>query len=385
MMKYIKADKFFYPYELKGPGYLELKGGKFGRYLASIPEDSTAEIIDYSGYAISPGLVDTHIHGFAGVDIMDNDIEGVLADMSLGLLETGVTSFLATTLTGDHDLLKEVSENLGKNYKRAQGAKIQGIYFEGPYFTEEYKGAQNPTYFSDPSIEEFKLWQEASGGIIKKIALAPERRGVEEFINQVTSEGVVVALGHSNATLEDASQAVEAGASVWVHAYNAMRGLNHRELGMVGSMFELPHTYAELICDGHHVHPKACHILMEQKGHEHVALITDCMSAGGQADGDYKLGEFDVVVQEGVARLKDGGNLAGSILQLKDALKNVVDWGLASPEEAVRMATLIPALSSKIDDKCGRLKEGRDADFIVLDDKMNLVSTWVDGLCRYER
>ncbi|WEV45857.1 N-acetylglucosamine-6-phosphate deacetylase [Streptococcaceae bacterium ESL0687] len=385
MMKYIKADRFFYPYEVKGPGYLEITGKKFGSYVTDVPEGLEAEIVDYSGYSISPGLVDTHIHGFAGVDIMDNNIEGVLGDMSLGLLETGVTSFLATTLTGDHALLKEVAENLGKNYKKAQGAKIQGIYFEGPYFTEEYKGAQNPRYFSDPSVEEFRLWQEASGGIIKKIALAPERDGVEDFVNKISRDGVAVALGHSNGTLEDATRAVEAGASVWVHAYNGMRGLSHREVGMVGSMFELPHTYAELICDGHHVHPKACDILIKQKGHEHVALITDCMRAGGQADGDYKLGEFDVIVKDGTARLKDGGNLAGSILQLKDALKNVVAWGLASPEEAIRMATLIPALSSKIDDKCGRLKEGRDADFIVLDEKMDLVSTWIDGVCRYKR
>lgn len=384
-MKYIKADRFFYPYEVKGPGYLEITGKKFGSYVTDVPEGLEAEIVDYSGYSISPGLVDTHIHGFAGVDIMDNNIEGVLGDMSLGLLETGVTSFLATTLTGDHALLKEVAENLGKNYKKAQGAKIQGIYFEGPYFTEEYKGAQNPRYFSDPSVEEFRLWQEASGGIIKKIALAPERDGVEDFVNKISRDGVAVALGHSNGTLEDATRAVEAGASVWVHAYNGMRGLSHREVGMVGSMFELPHTYAELICDGHHVHPKACDILIKQKGHEHVALITDCMRAGGQADGDYKLGEFDVIVKDGTARLKDGGNLAGSILQLKDALKNVVAWGLASPEEAIRMATLIPALSSKIDDKCGRLKEGRDADFIVLDEKMDLVSTWIDGVCRYKR
>lgn len=201
----------------------------------------------------------------------------------------------------------------------------------------------------------------------------------------MTDEGVVVALGHSNGTLEEATKAVQAGASVWVHAYNGMRGLTHREVGMVGSMFELPHTYAELICDGHHVHPKACDILIKQKGHDHVAMITDCMRAGGQPDGDYMLGEFPVIVENGTARLKDGGNLAGSILRLKDGIKNVVEWGLASPEEAVMMASLIPAISCKIDDKCGKIKVGRDADFIVLDNDLELVSTWVDGVKRFEK
>lgn len=383
MTTYIKADKFFYPFETKVGGYLEIKDGKFGNHVSDIPAD--AEVVDYSGHTIAPGLVDTHIHGFAGVDVMDNDIDGVLTKMSEGLLATGVTSFLPTTLTGNHELLKEVSKGLGDNYKEAKGAKIQGIYFEGPYFTEEYKGAQNPIYFSNPSVDEFHEWQEAAGGLIKKIALAPERDGVEEFVNTVTDEGVVVALGHSNGTLEEATKAVQAGASVWVHAYNGMRGLTHREVGMVGSMFELPHTYAELICDGHHVHPKACDILIKQKGHDHVAMITDCMRAGGQPDGDYMLGEFPVIVENGTARLKDGGNLAGSILRLKDGIKNIVEWGLASPEEAVMMASLIPAISCKIDDKCGKIKAGRDADFIVLDNDLELVSTWVDGVKRFEK
>ena len=125
-------------------------------------------------------------------------------------------------------------------------------------------------------------------------------------------------------------------------AYNGMRGLTHREPGMVGAVYNLPNTYAELICDGHHVSPVACDILMQQKGHDHVAMITDCMRAGGSADGDYMLGEFPVIVQNGTARLKESGNLAGSILKLKDGLKNVVAWGIASPAEAIHMATYVP-------------------------------------------
>lgn len=382
MPKYIKADQFFYPHGVRCGGYLELVDGKFGKHVEEVPEG--AEVVDYSGYSIAPGLVDTHIHGFGGVDVMDNNIEGTLHTMSEGLLSTGVTSFLPTTLTSSYDQLLAVTENIGARYQEATGAKIRGIYFEGPYFTEKYKGAQNPAYMKDPRMDEFRAWQKASNGLLNKIALAPEREGVEDFVRTIAGEGVTVALGHSNATFDEAKKAVDAGASVWVHAYNGMRGLTHRELGMVGAMYELPHTYAELICDGHHVDPKACDILLKQKGVENIALITDCMTAGGLQDGDYMLGEFPVVVANGTARLKSTGNLAGSILKLKDGLKNVVKWGIASPYEAVMMASLNAAKSVHIDDVCGQIREGYDADFIVLDKDLELVATYLDGEKRYQ-
>ncbi|MFC0361191.1 N-acetylglucosamine-6-phosphate deacetylase [Enterococcus canintestini] len=381
MRTFIYADKFFLNSDTKPAGYLEIINGKFGNYYTELPEKD-ANVVDHSGQWIAPGLVDTHIHGYKNQDVMDNNAEG-LKIMSEGLLECGVTSYLPTTLTSTKELLKDVAKTIGDTYQEIKGAKIQGIYFEGPFFTEEHKGAQNPSYFGDPDIDTFHEWQEASGGLIKKIALAPERKGVKEFVNQVTQEGVVVALGHSNATLEEATEAVEAGASVFVHAYNGMRGLNHREPGMVGALLSLQHVFSELICDGHHVHPQAAEILMEKAGHDHVALITDCMMAGGMPDGDYVLGEFPVVVKDGTARMKEG-NLAGSILKLKEAIKNVVDWEIATPEEAIMMATWVPAVSCKIDDKCGLIRNGRDADFIVLNPDMTLAATYLDGEKRYE-
>lgn len=381
MKTYIYADKFFYTSGVKGPGYLDITDGVFGEFTKEAPEAGAA-VIDQSGKWIAPGLVDTHIHGFQNHDVMDNDAEGIKA-MSEGLLSCGVTSFLPTTLTSTRERLRDVSETIGKVYQDVKGAKIQGIYFEGPFFTEEHKGAQNPSYFSDPSVEVFNEWQKASGGIIKKIALAPERDGVEEFVKAVTDEGVVVSLGHSSATLEEAQKAVEAGASVFVHAFNGMRGLNHREPGMVGALLSLQHVFSELICDGHHVHPDAAGILMDKAGHDHVALITDCMMAGGMPDGDYMLGEFPVVVKEGTARL-ESGNLAGSILRLKEAIKNVVDWDLATPEQAVMMGSYVPAVSCKIDDQCGMIKAGRAADFIVLTPDMELTATYLDGVERYQ-
>lgn len=225
---------------------MEVKEGKFGAIVDEV--HAGADVEDYSGKWVAPGLVDTHIHGFMNHDVMDNDAEGIKA-MSEGLLSCGVTSFLPTTLTSSKERLRDVAETVGKVKDEVTGAKIQGIYFEGPFFTEEHKGAQNPIYFGDPDIDTFHEWQEASGGIIKKIALAPEREGVSEFVSQVTEEGVVVALGHSNGTLQEAQTAVEAGASVFVHAFNGMRGLNHREPGMVGALLSLKEVFSELICD----------------------------------------------------------------------------------------------------------------------------------------
>ncbi|WML30365.1 N-acetylglucosamine-6-phosphate deacetylase [Neobacillus sp. OS1-32] len=380
MRYFVYADKFFLKNAVEDAGYLEIVAGKFGSYSKTLPVDH-AEVIDCKGKWIAPGLVDTHIHGLLNHDVMDNDFEGIKA-ISEGLLSCGVTSFLPTTLTAPVDLLNKVIETIGKHYQEVQGAKIQGIYLEGPFFTEEHKGAQNPDYFSDPDLRAFEKWQQLSGGIIKKIALAPERKGAAEFVKNVTEQGVVVALGHSNASFEQAKEVVESGASVFVHTYNGMSPLTSRELGMVGAAMTLEKVFAELICDGHHVHPLAAKILMDVRGRDRVAMITDCMRAGAMPDGAYTLGEFPVIVKDGKATIENG-SLAGSVLKLKEALKNVVDWGIATPEEAVMMTTIVPAASCHIDDVCGSIAPGREADFIVLTDKMELEATYLNGVCRY--
>ena len=379
MTKYIHADRFFLPYGVEQGGYLEITSeGKFGDW---VKEEPKGEILDYTGSWIAPGLFDTHIHGFAGADVMDNDPEG-LRKMSEGLLSCGVTSFLATTLTADHDLLTKVAATVADTMGTEKGAKIQGIYFEGPYFTEKYKGAQNPKYLGAPDIEEFNKWQEAAKGNIRKIALAPEYETSPDFIKTVTEQGVVVSLGHSDGTLDDAKKAVENGASVFVHVFNGMRGLNHREPGMAGAAMSLDKTYGELICDGHHVHPHACQILVDTKGTDHVALISDCMRAGGMKDGHYMLGELPVTVKDGTARL-EAGNLAGSILKLKDGVKNIIDWNIATAEEALKMASYVPAKSMNLDKVCGQIRKGADADFIVLSPEMKLKETYLNGESRY--
>ena len=377
---YVYADRIILADEVLENAYLEIMDGKFG--YASIEKPLLGEIIDYTGKTIAPGLVDTHIHGFHGADVMDNDFKSVKT-MSKGLVTTGVTSFLPTTLTSAADLLEEVAAKIGAHYQEVEGARILGIFFEGPWFTEEHKGAQNPAYMGDPDLKQFKKWQAASNGLIKKIAIAPERDGAAEFTRMVTASGVQVALGHSSATYEEALEVVDAGASTFVHTYNGMSGLLHRAPGMVGAAMASD-AYAEVICDGLHVHPGAAKALIKAKGWEKTILITDSMSAGGMPEGEYKLGEFPVIVKDGAARLISG-NLAGSVLDLMTAVKNVVNWGIAPLEIAVRMATQVPAESIGVGDQVGTIEAGRVADFIVIDENLDLQATYMAGQAVYER
>lgn len=360
--------------------YLEIKDdGTFGSILEEKPEGT---IIDYSAYHLAPGLVDTHIHGYASHDVMDNDFEGIKV-ISEGLLSCGVTSWLPTTLTDSVENLDAVCETIGQHAGQETGAKIQGIFLEGPFFTEKYKGAQNPKYMSDPSIEKLDKWHRLSQGLVNKIAIAPERQGVKEFIEFANSKDIRTALAHSDATYQQAKEAVDAGANIFVHVYNGMSGLHHREPGMVGAALNLKDVYAEMICDGHHVHPAAAEVVIKARGPEETVLITDCMRAGGMGEGLSRLGEFEVVVKDGTARLKDSGSLAGSILELIEAVQNVLAWGLVSLLDALRMASLAPAKSVGIDHICGLIAEGRAADLIVVDDEGHLIATYLDGQKRF--
>lgn len=381
MKYYVYAKQIVLDDQVIDKAYLTIEDGKFGPILMEEPQD--APIKDYSQSIVAPGLVDTHIHGYKSHDVMDNDFEGIKV-ISEGLLSCGVTSWLPTTLTSSAELLNDVCETIGNHYQEVTGAKIRGIFLEGPFFTEKYKGAQNPKYMSDPSVDKLAKWHELSHGLVNKIAIAPERKGVKEFIEFAKSKGVYTALAHSDATYEEAAAAVEAGANIFVHIYNGMSGLHHRKPGMVGAALSLDKVFAEMICDGHHVHPAAARVVTRARGPKETVLITDCMRAGGMGEGQSRLGEFEVVVKDGTARLKDTGNLAGSILELKQGVKNVVDWGLVSPAEALRMASLTPAQSVGIESVCGRIAPGYEADFIVVSDQLELEATYLDGKLRYQ-
>jgi N-acetylglucosamine-6-phosphate deacetylase len=322
-----------------------------------------------------PGLFDSHIHGFKGANVMDGTFEAINT-IAQGLPEVGVTSFFPTTLTGTVEQLEQVCKVIAENINDFAGARIQGICFEGPFFTNEFKGAQNPSYFLDPDLKLFERWQTAANGLIKKIALAPERPGSVEFIKEMVKQGVTVSIGHSAATYAEAMAAIEAGATVINHTFNGMSGFKHQAPGMLGAALNSPdNVFCELICDGVHVQPPAVEVLLKAKGKKNIVLITDAMQAAGQPDGDYLLGEFPVTVANGAVRLKSNGALAASVLVLDVAVRNLIDWNFATPAESFAMGSAIPAESVSL--------SLPDDDFVVVNSSYRLLETYISGQLVY--
>ena len=377
----LKSDHVILPGGIDGFGYVLVRDGKILGVQVDDPAPGV-EVVDRMGYWVAPGYVDTHVHGFMDHDVMDCDPAGIEA-ISEGLVRHGTTSWLPTTLTASVEDTARACRSVLEAHARREpgfvGARVQGIFLEGPFFTEEHKGAQNPKYLMDPSVEAYDAWQAACGHLIKKSALAPERDHTAEYIHHVTADGCVAAIGHTSATYAEAAAAVLAGAKVFVHTYNAMSGLHHRDPGAVGCAMTSQDTFAELICDGQHVNPVAADALIRAKGWEHVFLITDCLRCGGMPDGDYFLGELPIVLSGGAAHLREGGNLAGSVLTMAHAVKNVVDWGLVTAEQAIRMATEVPARANDIADRCGSILPGRDADLVVLNADLTVAETYLAG------
>ena len=375
----IKADKFFLPAGPQLGGYLMVEDGVFGAWQADEP---ACEIKDYTGKWIAPGMVDTHIHGFYNHATTDNDAEGINIS-STELARRGTTSWLPTTFTDSAEHIREacaaIAEADEERGPEFCGARIQGIYLEGPFFTMKHVGAQNPAYLVDPDTDTFHTWQEAAGGRIVKSALAAERDGAAAYAAELDAEGVVTCIGHSDATYDECVAAINAGASCFVHTYNGQRGLHHREPGVVGAAMTTPETYAEVICDGKHVTPAAIKALVQAKGWQHTVLITDCLGCGGMPEGEYMSGGLPVFMKDNLCWLADGKSIAGSVLTLAEGVKNVVDWGIVSADQAIRMATEIPARSAHIDGKCGSIKPGRDADFCVFEPDLTLAETYVGG------
>lgn len=377
----LKAAGFFLPSGFVEGGYLLVDRGIIGGWQETQPSD--VAVCDCADLWVAPGLVDIHMHGIAGEDVMDLSPSG-LDTMCQALPAMGVTSWFPTTLTAPEKEIEQACRMVGEHVNAPRQAKVEGIFLEGPWFSPQKKGAQNEQYMSDPDRAAFDTWIEALQGRQMKIALAPERKGSAEFCAYAERLGAVVCIGHTNATYEEAARCIDAGASVMVHTYNCMSGMNHRSPGVVGAALTCPGIFAEVICDGEHVALPAIKLLFEAVGPERACLITDAIRATGLPDGMYKLGELDVVVKGNTARLVEGNNLAGSILTLKQAVKNVVSWGLATPEKAIAMASHNPAKAAHIDDYAGSLTRGHVADITVFDQKMNLCKTFVAGELAYD-
>ncbi|WP_066191722.1 N-acetylglucosamine-6-phosphate deacetylase [Gracilibacillus timonensis] len=381
MTYFIKASRFLLEDGEKKDAYLQVNQDRFGFFVDEVPNQ--ANIIDWSGYTVAPGLFDTHIHGINGYDVMDGNTEAIHG-ISEAILPLGVTRFLPTTLTSSEADLEQAIKAIRDAVKQGlQGAQSEGMFLEGPYFTEKHKGAQNPDYFCDPDEKQFLSWQQLAEGSIVKIALAPERNGAIEFIDSIHKDGVLLSIAHSDASYDCCQKAIHAGANNFVHLFNGMSGLHHREPGVAGAAFIEEQAFAELICDGHHVHPEVASLAAKIKGNK-LTLITDCMRAGLMPDGNYMLGEFPVVMEDGIART-ESGSLAGSTLRLIDGVKNLQTWTSEPLYDIWHLASLSPAASIGRDDLLGSIATGKIADFVVIDDQLTIQSVTVAGKEKYHK
>ena len=346
--------------------------------------------LDGSGCTLVPGFIDVHIHGSAGADVMDAAPES-LEKMSRFLVRHGVTGFYATTVTASHAATLAAVENAARfeeasrwenGESRAAGARLLGVHLEGPYLSPAYPGAQNPAFIRPPSAEEFEALLAA--GPVRMITLAPEEPGADTLIGMAVAASVRVVLGHTAATFEQATAAIDAGVSQATHTYNAMTGLHHRQPGALGATLSDDRIYAQLIADGIHVHPAAMRILGRCKGPTRTLLISDAIRAAGMAEGRYEMGRLPVIVEDGACRLEDG-TLAGSVLTLDAALRRFMSatgWPLV---QAWPATSLSQAQAMGIDREVGRIRPGAHADLVLLDGEAQVAATVVGGRLGYLR
>lgn len=338
--------------------------------------------IDLGEVSLLPGMIDSHVHGAQGCDVMDASHES-LNTMSRYFASLGVTAFVATTVTAPVAKIRCALKQVAKSKQQGvDGAEILGAYLEGPYFTEKNRGAHPTAWFRDLSVEELDDWISYSDNQLLKVALAPEKSGALKAIRYLNEQGVQVMLGHTDASYDQVQQALDAGASGIVHCYNGMRGLHHRDPGVVGAGLLHPNSYVEMIADGHHVHPAAIDIAHHCCG-SRMTLITDAMSATGMPNGRYTLGEYTVEMNDGVVTV-DTGSLAGSTLTLVQAVKNIQQWLSLPLEQAWLMASLTPAKSLGLEHLFGSLEVGKRASMVAIQSDFSIIKTWVNGRIVFE-
>lgn len=334
--------------------------------------------VDLGGQMVLPGFVDQHCHGGGGASFVTTDpVEAAKAAQFH--LEHGTTSVMASLVSGSNEALKAEIETLSP---LVDDGTVIGIHLEGPWISHQFCGAHDQDQLRNPEPTEVTELLALGDGRIKMVTIAPELEGGLEAIRLVAESGAVAAVGHTDADYETGVAAVEAGARVATHLFNAMRPVLHRDPNAAGALMEDPRVSAELICDGVHIHPVALKLGLRELGISRVCMITDAMSAAGMADGQYKLGELDVTVKDGVARLAVEGNIAGSTLTLDIALRFVVEHCNVSIEEASRMLSANPARVLGLEDR-GTLEPGNRADLVVLDGSLELTrvmqsGTWIN-------
>ena len=328
---------------------------------------------DCSGKYIIPGLVDIHTHGCMGYDHADAD-PAATAAIREGMKRRGTTSLLATVMTDSRERMLASARNAAQCSATEGGARLWGVYMEGPFFAREYKGAQNPDFLSLPDAGFVRSMQEACGGRLRVVSLAPELEGAEEIIRM---GGVKVFIGHTGASYEQAAAAFAAGAAGATHIFNGMPPVHHRAPGAAVAAIECKTAVCECICDGLHLHPATVRMLYSAVGRERFCMISDSIRPTGLTDGEYVSGGQHITVREGRAYI-DAGNLAGSTCTLMDGVRNLVAWGVCSLEDAVYAASYLPSTVIGAQDKIGSIAENKLADLVILDKNLNICQVIMD-------
>ncbi|MGD9344594.1 MAG: N-acetylglucosamine-6-phosphate deacetylase [Candidatus Aminicenantes bacterium] len=379
-LKTILKGDVILPDRILGKGVVEITGERITDVYAESDRtwDGENYFLDYSGLYIAPGFIDLHVHGALGRDFMDADIESFNI-IGGHLARTGVTAFLATTLSAPLESILGVIETVKKSMAYPLVSKPLGVHIEGPFLNPEFCGAQNADFIMEINEEDIQVLTEVIRGFKAIVTIAPEIKNNMSFIPLLRENGIVVSIGHSGATYEQTLAAIQAGISHATHFFNAIPEFHHREPGIVGAVLESEDVTVELICDGIHVHPSSVKLALEQKGLEKVCLITDSILAAGLGDGDYVLGRLNITVKGDETRLKDGSSLAGSVLSLNKAVKNVHEWTGISLNEAVSMASLNPARVLDLQEDMGSVAIGKYANLTVFDKSFQVKQTYVYG------
>ncbi|MFI2348649.1 N-acetylglucosamine-6-phosphate deacetylase [Streptomyces sp. NPDC019443] len=339
-------------------GRLIVEGTKIA---GAAPADAPA--IDLTGHWVVPGFVDIHNHGGGGASFTSGSAEDVLKGVRTHR-EHGTTTLVASTVTGEMDFL---AHRAGFLSELVEQGDLAGIHFEGPFISPCRKGAHSEELLRDPDPAEVRKLIDAARGTAKMVTLATELPGGIGSVRLLAEHGVIAAIGHTDATYEQTVEAIEAGATVATHLFNAMPGLGHRAPGPIAALLEDERITVELINDGTHLHPAALELAFHRAGAGRVAFITDAMDAAGFGDGRYQLGPLAVDVEDGVARLVDGGSIAGSTLTLDTAFRRAATIDGLPVEEVVQAVSANPAKLLGVYDKVGSLEPGKDADLVVLD------------------
>ena len=335
-----------------------------------------------SGQTAVPGFIDVHIHGAGGHDVMEGT-DQALSAVAKTLARHGTTSFVATTVTASPDAtcrsVEGIAHYITRQFEALQTkAEVLGIHYEGPFISKVRRGVHPAEWVQLPSADLLQRFLQAAAGNARILTIAPELLGAIPCMKAAREAGVVVAMGHTDATYEQARAGIAQGARHAVHVYNAMRPFSHRDSGVIGAVLTSPEVTAELIADGVHVEEAAMRLLLQAKGAGRVILISDGLSATGMPDGKYMLGGLEVTVSGGVCRNSEG-KLAGSTLTLDRALRNVIALGIPFMD-AVRMLTANPAKLLGIEFKKGALRAGADADIVLLDENLQVTNVWTRGL-----